>query len=239
MRGIGTRVRSGSGARGQVVAGLFLACACALVAACDSGTEPMNGPQAGTGAAPLGGMGGAAPLAGTGGAPLGGTGGAGMAGGGTGGAGLAGAGMGGAGMAGAGMGGAAGAPMAGSAGGMAATGEPTFSAIFSEILTVGSVGNCMFGACHGGPPEPELNGNLRIAYDDKEGAYQNLVGFVSTSTLCAGMTLVVPGDSQASLLIQKFGENPPCGMRMPIGAPLSEAHVAQIAAWIDNGALND
>jgi hypothetical protein len=49
----------------------------------------------------------------------------------------------------------------------------------------------------------------------------------------------VPGDAANSLLIQKLGATPPCGMRMPIGAPLSDEQMAQITQWIDLGAPND
>jgi hypothetical protein len=193
---------------------LIALCACALVLGCKA-EEPGNDTQAGTG-----GFAGVMP------------------------AGPAGAG----GMIGAGVGGMAGglAGMAGSLAGAGASGmgaqmsyAPTFSAIFSEILTRGSTGNCMFGACHGGDPDPELNGNLQIRFDDKQGAYDHLVNVVSTSPLCAGMTLVVPGNADGSMLIQKLGPTPPCGTRMPIGLPLNDMHMNQIATWINNGAMND
>ncbi len=117
--------------------------------------------------------------------------------------------------------------------------EPTFSAIFTEILTTGRVGNCMFGACHGGDPDPDLNGNLRIAAGEKDAAHAAMVGVVSTSTLCSGITLVEPGNAAGSLLMQKFDDAPPCGVKMPIGTPLTPEHIEQITTWINNGALND
>jgi hypothetical protein len=106
-------------------------------------------------------------------------------------------------------------------------------------MTVGAVGNCMFAACHGGTPDPMVNGNLQIKYDDKMGAYMHLVDVTSTSMLCAGRKLVVPRDSAGSLLIQKFSDTPPCGVKMPIGKPLTAAQVKQIADWIDMGAMNN
>lgn len=115
-------------------------------------------------------------------------------------------------------------------------GEPTFSAIYAEILTKGATGNCMFAACHGGPPDPNVNGGLQIQAGDKASAYKNLVDAKSTGMVCSGKTYVVPGDSAGSLLIQKFADTPPCGGKMPIGAPLTAAQVAQIAKWIDDGA---
>ena len=127
----------------------------------------------------------------------------------------------------------------GGTGAPAPTYAPTFTAIFEEILTNGSVGNCMFGVCHGGPPNPMVNGGLQIKYDDKDGAYNNMVGVVSTSPMCSGKTIVVAGDAASSLLTQKISATPPCGMRMPIGAPLSDAHIQQITEWINKGAPND
>jgi hypothetical protein len=136
-----------------------------------------------------------------------------------------------------GVGGATPQPMAGA--GVAQMGAPTFTAIFDEIFTNGMTGNCMAGFCHGAGPSSMVNGNLQITYDDQAGAYNNLVNVVSTSEMCAGMTLVVPGNAAASMLVQKLGASPPCGMRMPVGPPLSETQVAQIAAWIDMGALDN
>lgn len=201
--------------------------ALALVACSE---EPSDG--AGTGGiagAPVGGN------AGIGGAS--GVGGAGGAGGASGAGGAGGAG-GASGMVSGGMGG-----MPAGMGGMGATGPtyaPTFSAIFKEVLTNGMTGNCMAGFCHGAAPSPMGSGNLVITFADKQGAYDNLVNHVSTGgTMCEGRTLVVPGDSANSLLIQKLSATPPCGMRMPIGEPLSDMHIAQITQWIDLGAPND
>ena len=132
---------------------------------------------------------------------------------------------------------------AGSAAGAASTaqmaGAPTFSAIYEEILTKGATGNCMFGACHGGEGNLSTNGGLSIPAGDKDTAYKNLVNVKSVSQVCMGGTYVVPHDSRNSLLLQKFSPTPGCGSRMPIGAPLTDAQVAQVQAWIDLGALND
>lgn len=118
-------------------------------------------------------------------------------------------------------------------------GAPTFTAIYKEIFTVGSVGNCMFAACHGAPPDPTLNGALTIMFGDQAGAYRNLVNVTSTSNACKGRKLVVPGDPANSLLIQKFTDSPPCGVKMPIGNPLTAAHIQQIETWIRMGAKDD
>lgn len=118
-------------------------------------------------------------------------------------------------------------------------GPPTFTAIYKDILTKGATGNCMFGACHGGEANVNTNGGLRIPAGDQATAYKNLMDVKSIGLVCAGKTYVIPGDSQGSLLMQKLSMQPPCGSRMPIGTPLSDMLVAQIAAWIDKGAPND
>lgn len=82
-------------------------------------------------------------------------------------------------------------------------------------------------ACHraGGTP-PDLG---------FEGA-RAMVG--ASSTLYPGQTLVVAGDPSASLLYRKVSGTHAAteGVRMPIGAPLSDAEVAMVEAWIAAGA---
>jgi len=133
----------------------------------------------------------------------------------------------------------AGTPATGHAAPSGDTGAPTFSAIYAELLTKGATGNCMFGACHGGSADAMANGGLQIRAGDQAGTYKNLVNAKSTSAMCNDKTYVVPFDSKASLLIQKLSDNPPCGDKMPIGAPLTAAQIAQIASWIDQGAMDD
>jgi hypothetical protein len=203
---------------------------------CDDDTADAPAGTAGAGAGGVAGS--TQPPAGGLGGTGGGAGSAGMmsAMGGSGAAGAGGAGVGGA--AAAGAGGMAG--MAGAGGSAGPTGAPTFTAIYKEIFTVGAVGNCMFAACHGAPPDPALNGALTIMVGMQQEAYMNLVNVTSTGTKCGmGRKLVIPGDSANSLLIQKFSDTPPCGDKMPIGRPLTAAQVKQIADWIDMGAMNN
>ena len=127
----------------------------------------------------------------------------------------------------------------GTGGGVAPVRVPKFSAIFGEIITKGSVGNCVFGACHGGPAGPKANGGLHMDALDLPGTYAALVGPISTSTLCTGKTLVVPGKPEESLLLLKLRPSPPCGVQMPLPTPLPEDRITQIETWIKNGALND
>ena len=55
------------------------------------------------------------------------------------------------------------------------------------------------------------------------------------------LTLVVPGDSSASLLFLKVSsDSPPVGDTMPLfGTPMSSANLGLIRDWIDRGALDN
>ncbi len=57
----------------------------------------------------------------------------------------------------------------------------------------------------------------------------------------SALTLVVPGDADTSLLIQKITQdNPPVGLRMPkFAPPLSNEEVNLIRDWINQGAVNN
>jgi hypothetical protein len=84
---------------------------------------------------------------------------------------------------------------------------------------------------------------------DRDTAYHALVGVSamgvnpsgSTAPNCAdsGLTRVVPGDPDASLLMMKIEGNPPCGTAMPPGGKLSDDQIMRIRSWIQNGANDD
>lgn len=51
---------------------------------------------------------------------------------------------------------------------------------------------------------------------------------------------VVPGDAEASILVQKLSASPPFGSRMPQGGPfLADTTVQVIRDWINQGALDN
>ncbi len=51
---------------------------------------------------------------------------------------------------------------------------------------------------------------------------------------------VIPGNSEESVIVQKLGENPPFGERMPNGLPpLDPPLIDLIKTWIDSGAENN
>jgi len=70
-------------------------------------------------------------------------------------------------------------------------------------------------------------------------AHANLVDRRSFQS--ANWTLVVPGDSSASLLWLKVSRaDPPVGSTMPLfGSPLSSRQLGLIRDWIDQGALDN
>jgi mono/diheme cytochrome c family protein len=108
---------------------------------------------------------------------------------------------------------------------------PTFSQqIQAQILTPACV------PCHtddGRTPSGGLN--------MKSGsAYSNLVNVASTGK--PGATRVIPGNPSGSYMIQKLEGAPDIvGLRMPRNGPpyLTDAQVALIRQWIQNGAPNN
>src|SRR5258706_9562354 len=89
----------------------------------------------------------------------------------------------------------------------------TFSTIYSVVFPVNTRAQC--GFCHGLPPNDKSNGNLSVG-SDKAAAYAALVRKSSTSSKCKGKPLVVPGQPDQSLLLQKVTSTPPCGDHMPL-----------------------
>ena len=75
------------------------------------------------------------------------------------------------------------------------------------------------------------------------GGYQGGLDLTSYNNLMAGNSdhgpVVIPGDSENSILIQKLSDDPPFGDQMPKNGPpyLDPATISLISAWIDEGAL--
>ncbi|MET0391430.1 MAG: hypothetical protein ABW321_35980 [Polyangiales bacterium] len=147
----------------------------------------------------------------------------------------------------AGAGGNAG-PSAGSAaagGSAAASGAPTFSRVWTEVLMPKG---CTGQYCHGAGM-----GGLKLGSQAE--AYTNLVGVAASGPMCASSAAVrvKPMDPAGSLLIDKLSHlMPGCGEIMPIGAKLEPsclsdnpsvcntmAEIALVTAWIEAGAKND
>jgi hypothetical protein len=119
--------------------------------------------------------------------------------------------------------------------------EPTFSAIWTDVI-VGT--GCNGGTlCHGG-----MVGNLTMV--DKATTYKALVGVGAMGTNLipgksadckdSGLTRVVAGKPDESLLMKKIEHMQPCGDPMPpTGVTLPDAKIKQIRTWIMNGAKDD
>ena len=105
---------------------------------------------------------------------------------------------------------------------------------------------------------PDIEGNIDtsgvISYDaDIQTIFNsNCIGchpnsgqlnLTSYSGLIAGGEhgdVVIPGDSESSIIVQKLGSSPPFGDQMPKGAAsLSATKIELITTWIDAGAENN
>lgn len=105
--------------------------------------------------------------------------------------------------------------------------EPaTLSTIEAEIFAK----SCTFSACHKGASPA---GGLGL-----EGStHAKLVDVTATGTAA---TLVVPGDPDASYLLEKLTASAPtAGDPMPPGAPLPAAKLEMVRSWIEAGAADD
>ena len=131
----------------------------------------------------------------------------------------------------------AGVALSADAGASLAAPAAKFSEIYPLIFPSTTNARCSF--CHSMPAIDSIDGKLSTGAD-QAAAYAALVGQTSTSSKCGGRVLVVPGQPDMSLLLQKLGESPPCGSRMPVGGmPLSDVQLEMIRSWIAAGAMND
>lgn len=76
---------------------------------------------------------------------------------------------------------------------------------------------------------------------EREVSWSNLVNHSAPAAESCGGTLVVPGDSSASYLLQKLASSSPCaGLQMPRGElgsePLPACVVDLVSSWIQEGA---
>jgi hypothetical protein len=120
--------------------------------------------------------------------------------------------------------------------------DPDFPSIYERILAP----RCASATgCHGAEPR-----GVDLDLSSEAMARLSLVGVpasmradLGASCGASGLTRVVPGDPDASLLVLKLGGEPDnpsagCGDRMPSGASgLSPAAIAAIRQWITDGAM--
>jgi len=126
--------------------------------------------------------------------------------------------------------------------------NPTFTNVYANVIGARCTG------CHRPGGGGVTVGMLDMSTQAK--AYMNLVGVTSAGTgagtsgvTCAAAAVprVSAGSATGSLLYNKVASKltatpPPCGSPMPLpatAAPLTQAQVDLIGAWINGGALND
>jgi hypothetical protein len=91
--------------------------------------------------------------------------------------------------------------------------------------------SCVFSSCHKGPSGA---GGLNL----ESPTHGKLVN--KASSVVATKILVVPGNADASYLIQKLEQaKPAAGERMPPSAELEPDRIARIRSWIAAGAVNN
>jgi hypothetical protein len=123
-------------------------------------------------------------------------------------------------------GGIAGSGMAGGAGADSedgAEGAPATSCDGFAVLQT----YCATSGCHGMPNAPLGD------FASSEDAAREFVG-VQGRISCAGQGAIIDTDDpEASVLVAKMSDDPPCGIQMPpTGAPLTDEDVACVVDWI-------
>jgi len=123
--------------------------------------------------------------------------------------------------------------------GTAASG-PSWSNVYEQVIVANGCAGA--GLCHGGD-----GGALRL--NDKAGSYKALVGVKAMGTnaipgsgkncVDTGLTRVVAGKPDESLLQQKLEGTQTCGSSMPIGAKLPDDQIKLVRDWIAAGAKDD
>jgi hypothetical protein len=86
---------------------------------------------------------------------------------------------------------------------------------------------CAGSICHSPGDEPA--GGLDLV---SPGVADRIAGVDSPN--CAGEVLAVPGDPDASLIVRKLGDSPPCGDRMPLVGDLQPGDAACIRDFIED-----
>jgi hypothetical protein len=113
---------------------------------------------------------------------------------------------------------------------------PTWTAVYTTLFATCTT-------CHS-TALASFSGNLDLS--SKSIAYTMLVGVTASGASCAPdagkgtFKRVVADSANQSLLYSKLTATPECGSQMPLGGtPFTTAQLAEVAAWINAGALNN
>jgi hypothetical protein len=116
--------------------------------------------------------------------------------------------------------------------------QPTFVSVQREIFeTTDASGRAACTNCHTDVGGRTPSGGLNLRHDI---AYTSLVNVASRGK--TGAVRVIPGDADASYIVQKLEGRPGIvGERMPrTGGPyLTEGQITILKRWIETGANND
>jgi polyvinyl alcohol dehydrogenase (cytochrome) len=119
-------------------------------------------------------------------------------------------------------------------------GEPTFTGVYKDIVVgMGCSGSPL---CHSGDIGHLQMKDKRTTYAalvDVKAMGQNLEAGIGPDCKDSGLTRVVPGKPDESLLVKKLEGTQSCGTSMPPGLKLSADQIAQVRTWIANGAKDD
>lgn len=120
-------------------------------------------------------------------------------------------------------------PTACDGGGDGEPAPPTFGEVHERVFQV----SCVFSTCHKGGPSPA--GDMSL---EREEAHAALVEV--SSSMATGKVRVVPGDPDASYLLEKLtAPMPAAGETMPPDAPLEAERIDLVRQWIEAGAADD
>jgi hypothetical protein len=106
---------------------------------------------------------------------------------------------------------------------------PTLDELHERVLQP----SCTFATCHGAGPSPA--GALSL---ERDVAHASLVD--APSSVASDAILVVPGDADASYVMEKLTATiPAVGESMPPDAVLEPERIELVRAWIEAGAADD
>ena len=116
----------------------------------------------------------------------------------------------------------------------------TFTAVYNDVIAgTGCAGSPLCHAGEAGKLTMKDRASSYKALVDVKAIGENEPGSSSPHCKDSGLTRVVPGKPDESLLVMKLEGTQPCGDQMPIGNKLSDERISQVRAWIEQGAQDN